>query len=74
MTGTVRGCFGVMSGFDSTSVPLWSLSPPSTCVSGPIGDVGRNFQVFDPLDFSAELTQHIPDIRKHFVRCFGFYL
>ncbi len=55
-------------------MPLWSLSRPSTCVSGPIGDVGRNFQVFDPLDFSAELTQHIPDIRKHFVRCFGFYL
>ena len=26
--------------------------------------VARNFQVFDPLDFIAELTQHIPDPRK----------
>ena len=32
------------------------------------GDVTRNFQLFDPLDFIAELTQHIPDPRKHLVR------
>jgi hypothetical protein len=32
-----------------------------------------NFQVFDPLDFIAELTQHIPDSRKHLGRAFGFY-
>ncbi len=36
-------------------------------------DVARNFQVFDALDFIAELTQHIPDPRKHLVRYFGFY-
>ncbi len=35
-------------------------------------DVARNFQVFDPLDFIAELTQHIPDPRKHLVRYFGW--
>jgi hypothetical protein len=35
--------------------------------------VARNFQVFDPLDFIAELTQHIPDPRKHLVRYFGWY-
>ncbi|MHC4217630.1 MAG: transposase, partial [Planctomycetota bacterium] len=35
--------------------------------------MARNFQVFDPLDFIAELTQHIPDPRKHLVRYFGFY-
>ncbi len=35
--------------------------------------VARNFQVFDPLDFIAELTQHIPDPRTHLVRYFGFY-
>ena len=35
--------------------------------------VARNFQVFDPLDFIAELTQHVPDPRKHLVRYFGFY-
>ncbi len=37
------------------------------------GGVSRNFQVFDPLDFIAELTQHIPDARTHLVRYFGFY-
>ncbi len=37
------------------------------------GGVSRNFQVFDPLDFIAELTQHIPEPRRHLVRYFGFY-
>jgi hypothetical protein len=37
------------------------------------GDVARNFQVFDPLDFIAELTQHIPEPNKHLVRYFGGY-
>ena len=37
------------------------------------GGVARNFQVFDPLDFIAELTQHIPDARKHLTRYFGFH-
>ena len=37
------------------------------------GGVARNFQVFDPLDFIAEVTQHIPEPRKHLVRYFGFY-
>ena len=27
----------------------------------------RNFQVFDPLDFLAELTQHIPDQGEHLI-------
>jgi hypothetical protein len=35
--------------------------------------VSRNFQVFDPLDFIAELTQHVPEPRKHLVRYFGWY-
>jgi hypothetical protein len=35
--------------------------------------VSRNFQLFDPLDFIAELTQHIPDARRHLTRYFGFY-
>ncbi len=35
--------------------------------------VARNFQVFDPLDFIAELTQHVPDPRTHLVRYFGWY-
>jgi hypothetical protein len=37
------------------------------------GGVARNFQLFDPLDCIAELTQHIPESRKHLVRSFGFY-
>jgi hypothetical protein len=27
----------------------------------------RNFQVFDPLDFLAEVTQHVPDPGSHLV-------
>ncbi len=38
-----------------------------------LGHVARNFQVFDPLDFIAELTQHIPDTRRHLTRYFGWY-
>jgi len=33
----------------------------------------RNFQVFDPLDFLAEVTQHIPDPGSHLVRYYGGY-
>jgi hypothetical protein len=37
------------------------------------GGAARNFQVFEPLDFIAELTQHIPEPHKHLVRYFGWY-
>jgi hypothetical protein len=33
----------------------------------------RNSQVFDPLDFLAEVTQHIPDPGEHLIRYYGFY-
>ena len=33
----------------------------------------RNFQVFDPLDFLAEVTQHIPDPGDHLIRYYGWY-
>jgi hypothetical protein len=33
----------------------------------------RNFQVFDPLDFLAEVTQHIPQAGEHLIRYYGFY-
>jgi len=33
----------------------------------------RNFQVFDPLDFLAEVTQHLPDPGEHLVRYDGWY-
>jgi len=33
----------------------------------------RNFQVFEPLEFLAEVTQHIPDKGQHQVHYFGYY-
>ena len=35
--------------------------------------VSRNFQVFDPLDFLPEITQHIPEQRAHTINYFGWY-
>jgi len=35
--------------------------------------VNRNFQIFDPLDFIAEITQHIPNKGEHTIRYYGFY-
>jgi hypothetical protein len=33
----------------------------------------RNFQVFDPLEFLAEVTQHIPEKGQHQILYFGYY-
>ena len=33
----------------------------------------RNFQVFDPLDFLAEVTQHIPNPGEPLIRYYGRY-
>lgn len=33
----------------------------------------RNYQVFDPLDFLASVTQHIPNKGEHQIRYYGFY-
>ncbi len=33
----------------------------------------RNFQIFNALDFLAEVTQHIPDKGEHLVRYYGWY-
>ncbi len=38
-------------------------------VKGP----NRNFQFYDPLDFLAAVTAHIPNRREHLVRYYGFY-
>jgi hypothetical protein len=35
--------------------------------------VRRNFHVFEPLDFLAELVQHIPDKGEHPIRYYGYY-
>ena len=35
--------------------------------------IPRNFEVFDPLDFLAEVTQHIPNKGEHQIRYYGFY-
>ena len=33
----------------------------------------RNFQIFDALDFLAEVTQHIPAPGEHLIRYYGWY-
>jgi hypothetical protein len=35
--------------------------------------IPRNFEVFDPLDFLAEVTQHIPNKGEHQIRYYGWY-
>ena len=35
--------------------------------------VSRNFQVFQPLEFLAELFQHIPNKGEHLIRYYGHY-
>jgi hypothetical protein len=35
--------------------------------------VPRNFEVFEPLDFAAAATHHIPDKRDHQTKYFGWY-
>ena len=33
----------------------------------------RNFQVFEPLAFIAEVTQHIPESGQHLIHYYGWY-
>ncbi len=33
----------------------------------------RNYQVFDPFDFLASVTQHIPNKGDHMLRYYGWY-
>ena len=33
--------------------------------------IKRNFEIFDPCEFLAEVTQHIPDRGEHQVRYYG---
>jgi hypothetical protein len=35
--------------------------------------ISRNFEVFEPLDFLAEMTQHVPDKGEHQIRFYGWY-
>lgn len=35
--------------------------------------MSRNYQVFDPLDFLASVTQHIPNKGEHQIRYYGWY-
>jgi hypothetical protein len=46
---------------------------PEPAAQSLLPGVSRNFQVFEPLDFIAELTQHIPGPREHLSRRFGWY-
>ena len=36
-------------------------------------DIPRNYEIFKPLDFLAEVTQHIPDKGEHQIRYYGWY-
>ncbi|HOY59223.1 MAG TPA: transposase [Verrucomicrobiota bacterium] len=40
-------------------------------MTAPAGAI--DFRVFDPLDFLAEVTQHIPDAADHLIRYYGWY-
>jgi len=46
---------------------------PTPAIRDLAGGASHNFQVFDAIDFLAELTQHIPDKGEHLVRYFGWY-
>jgi hypothetical protein len=35
--------------------------------------ISRNYEVFDPLDFLAEVMQHIPNKGEHQIRYYGWY-
>jgi hypothetical protein len=37
------------------------------------GGPARNFQVFEPLVFIAEVTQHIPEAGQHLIHYYGWY-
>jgi hypothetical protein len=38
-----------------------------------IAGSNRNFEIFDPLDFLAAVTSHIPNRGEHLVRYYGYY-
>jgi hypothetical protein len=44
------------------------LSGDKTLMKG----IPRNFEVYDPLDLLAEVTQHIPNKGEHQIRYYGF--
>ena len=50
-------------------LPERCTPPIQTLMAG----IPRNFEVFDPLDFLAEVTQHIPNKGEHQIRYYGFY-
>ena len=35
--------------------------------------IPRNYEIFDPVDFLAEVTQHIPDKGAHLIHYYGWY-
>ena len=49
--------------------PEREIAPIQTLMEG----IPRNFEVFDPLDFLAEVTQHIPNKGEHQIRYYGWY-
>ena len=57
---------------------MWATEPGRASASilyrsGMNEKIGRNFEVFTPSDFTAAITQHIPDKSFQFVRYYGWY-
>ena len=50
----------------------WKLFPHWKAIPTLPGMI-RNFQIFKPLDFLAQITQHIPDRGQHLIRYYGRY-
>jgi hypothetical protein len=50
-------------------MPERCVAPVQTLMDG----ITRNFEVFDSLDFLAEVTQHIPNKGEHQIRYYGWY-
>jgi hypothetical protein len=46
---------------------------PKTGDKDLISGIPRNFEIFDTLDFLAEVTQHIPNKGEHQIRYYGHY-
>ena len=46
---------------------------PVTCDKDLTSGMPRNYEIYDPLDFLAEATQHIPNKGEHQIRFYGRY-
>lgn len=69
MTSTLKSPPSCPKNGDHLSPGQSSVIYRTKMVKGP----NRNFQVYNPLDFLAAVTAHIPDKGEHLVRYYGWY-